>query len=364
MGEDNGNRKVNLGLNLLRVWLSFEVVADHFWHAKGLTGVMAFLFAMRSVAVPCFLLMSFYLTANRYAESDVKWLKTRFGRLCVPYFIWPLVYFAIIWVLSAVSPRFVETTLSTTELKFYGFDLAVNGWDLLRQWAFGIDRRLVHQFWFHGNLIFWTAGMFLLLWRVRGKNARIYALSACIMVALVMQYSPINKALFGGFDFEVKYSAGRLVATLPYAALALMIGFGRKRIAEIRGGMRVFVSLAGLFTLFFVHYSKCMPRPSGLGYQGVNLLLMALGIVTFFYFLPLDKAPKWLEAAIGTISRYCMGIYCCHLFVGWLMYTWVLPRFGVAFESFASSVWIWIASWALCWIIARIPGRLPKDLVQ
>ena len=357
-------KKVNLGLNLLRVWLSFEVVADHFWHAKGLTGTMAFLYAMRSVAVPCFLLMSFFLTANRYAGSDTKWLRTRFGRLCVPYFIWPVVYFVLILVLSAVSPHFVNTTVSTTELKAYGFDLAVNGWDLVRQWVFGIDRRLVHQFWFHGNLIFWTAGMFLLLFLVKGRNARIYALSVCMMVSFVMQYSPLNKMLFGGFDFEMKYSLGRLFATLPYAALALMIGFNQKRISEIRGGARVFLSIAGLFLLFFVHYSKCLPRPSGLGYQGINLILMALGIVTFFYFLPLDKAPKWLEGAIGLVSRYCMGIYCCHLVLGWVMYSWVLPHFGVGLETFASSVWIWIASWIVCWLIARIPGGLSKDLVQ
>ena len=35
--------KKNIGLDLLRVWLSFEVVIDHFWHQKGLSGVWAFL---------------------------------------------------------------------------------------------------------------------------------------------------------------------------------------------------------------------------------------------------------------------------------------------------------------------------------
>jgi len=29
-------KQMNLGLCLLRVWLSFEVVVDHYWHAKGL----------------------------------------------------------------------------------------------------------------------------------------------------------------------------------------------------------------------------------------------------------------------------------------------------------------------------------------
>ena len=49
-------KNVNLGLNLIRVWLSFEVVIDHYWHQKGLTGVAQFLSGTRSLAVPCFLL--------------------------------------------------------------------------------------------------------------------------------------------------------------------------------------------------------------------------------------------------------------------------------------------------------------------
>ena len=57
--------KKNVGLDLLRVWLSFEVVIDHFWHEPGLAGVPLFFSKMRSLAVPCFLLMSFYLTSHR-----------------------------------------------------------------------------------------------------------------------------------------------------------------------------------------------------------------------------------------------------------------------------------------------------------
>lgn len=364
MSEGEEKKKMNLGLNLLRVWLSFEVVADHFWHEEGLTGVLGFLSDMRSLAVPCFLLMSFYLTANRYAAGDGKWLRTRFGRLGVPYFIWPIVYFVLIWVLAAVSPRFVDSTLRTTELRYYGFDLAVDGWDLVRQWVFGIDRRLVHQFWFHSNLIFWTAGLFLALKAVTKERTRTYVLGSCIMLGLVLQYSGLNTFLFDRFGFEFKYSAGRLFATLPYAALALMVGFRRKAISEVRGGMRVFLSFVGLFLLFFVHYSKGFPRPEGLGYQGISLILMAFGTVMFFHYLPLEKAPAWLDRAIEIVSRYCMGIYCCHLFIGWILYAWVLPHFGIAFEGLVSNIWIWIASWAFCWLVARIPGRFAKDLVQ
>lgn len=364
MQMETQKKQMNLGLCLLRVWLSFEVVVDHYWHAKGLTGVMYFLSATRSLAVPCFLLMSFYLTANRYSGSDGTWLKTRFGRLCIPYFIWPVVYFVLIWVAAALSPAFVTSTESLTEFKHYGFNVVVDGWDLVRQWLCGIDRRLVHQFWFHNNLIILTAAMFVLLKFVKDQRRRIYTLTALAMAGFALQYSPLNMWLFGRFDFEVKYSFGRLAATLPYAAIGLMIGFNRKRLAEIKGSMRTFLALSGLFLLFFVFYSNAMPRPKGLGYQGLNLILMALGTVAFFHYLPLERVPGWLAKGIDLVSRYCMGIYCCHLAIGWVLHAWLFPHIGVGHETFGGCLWIWVASWFCCWLIAQIPGRFSKDLVQ
>lgn len=356
--------KKNIGLDLLRIWLSFEVVIDHFWHQKGLTGVWAFLSQMRSLAVPCFLLMSFYLTANRYATGDGQWLRRRFGRLCVPYFVWPLIYYALIVVCSAVSAAFVDSTVHTTEFKYYGFDLALNGWDLVRQWVFGIDRRLLHQFWFHSNLIFWTAGLFVLLkYVVRGKM-RTAVLVGGIMVGLVMQYSGFNVFLFDRIGFEFKYSTGRLFATLPYAALALLIGLQRKRISEADGAARGLVAAIGLFLLLFVHYSGGFPRPTGLGYQGVSLLLMALGTVAFFHCLPLDRAPVIVGGLVGWASKFCMGIYCCHLVVGWMLHAWLFPRIGVGFESLAACCWIWAVSWFVCLLLWLVPVRLVKSLVE
>lgn len=354
----------NVGLDLLRVWLSFEVVVDHFWHQKGLTGAWAFLSAMRSLAVPCFLLMSFYLTANRFATGDAAWLRKRFGRLCVPYFAWPLIYYALIVACSAFSPAFVDSTVGTTELRHYGFDLAVDGWDLVRQWVFGLDRRLVHQFWFHSNMIFWTAGLFVLFRYAIRENVRTALLVGGMMLCLVLQYSGLNVFLFDRFGFEFKYSAGRLFATFPYAALALLIGFSRKRIEEASGATKALFAAVGLFLLFFVHYSDGFPRPAGLGYQGVSLVLMALGTVTFFYCLPFDRAPAILCGAIGWLSRFCMGIYCCHLAVGWVLHAWLFPRIGVGMESFAACCWTWCASWLICFLVWLVPGRFARSLVE
>ena len=59
-----------------------------------------------------------------------------------------------------------------------------------------------------------------------------------------------------------------------------------------------------------------------------------------------------------------MGIYCCHYALGWLLYAYVFPRIGIGKETLVSNLFVWIVSWAFCWLISLIPGRLSKDLVQ
>ena len=79
-------QKVNIGLNLLRIWLSFEVVVDHFGKNYGVfpdCPITRFIRYAGGVAVPCFFVMTFFLTAGRFASRDGGWLRKRFSRLLV-----------------------------------------------------------------------------------------------------------------------------------------------------------------------------------------------------------------------------------------------------------------------------------------
>ena len=105
-------------------------------------------------------------------------------------------------------------------------------------------------------------------------------------------------------------------------------------------------------------------RPSGMGYQGISLFVMAFGAVMFFHYLPLDHVSGVVGKAVDWVSRYCMGIYCSHLLVGYVLYAWVFPHVGVGLETFWACIWIWLASWLCCALIALIPGKFSKMLVQ
>ena len=77
----------------------------------------------------------------------------------------------------------------------------------------------------------------------------------------------------------------------------------------------------------------------------------------------LDHVSGVVGKAVDWVSRYCMGIYCSHLLVGYVLYAWGFPHVGVGLETFWACIWIWLASWLCCALIAFIPGKFSKMLV-
>ena len=80
--------KYNYGLSLLRVFLTIFVILNHFWESDVISRALIPLSTMRSVAVPTFMLMSFYLTARKISSGSAGALKKRIIRLAIPFFVW------------------------------------------------------------------------------------------------------------------------------------------------------------------------------------------------------------------------------------------------------------------------------------
>ena len=356
--------KKNLGFDLLRVWLSFEVVADHYWMVKCGGEVGAFFKAMKAYAVPCFMMLSFYLTERHYAEGDVGWLKRRYPRLLTPFIVWPIFYATIFFFCVRYSPTFVDSCSELTTFKYWKTSLTPQWSDLLWQWIFGSSPRNAMQLWFHVDLMVLTA-VFFGLFKAFSERLRPYVLAVVIAIGLMAQYTGFAVWLLGELPFECKWTLGRLFPTMVFAAVGLYFGKLRGKLTKLTIGTRLFLSAAGLWLLLFVYYSKCMlcKMPS-LGYFGLHLAFTSIGILAFFHFLPLERLGDFASKTISLIARYCMGIYCCHYALGWLMYAYVFPQIGVGRETLVSNLLIWAVSWLLCYLISLIPGRFSKDLVQ
>lgn len=352
-------RGINVGLNLLRIFLTFFVVLDHFWWKATPeinSGFYKGLWQLRTLAVPAFMVMTFFFTANRFRSGDVPWIRKRFVRLFEPFAFWAVVYWVVCMAVSTVDSS-------------YSVGIA----DLLWQLALGSSKKLCMQFWFHGDLIILTALFFVAFRVVRCARAYFYLAFGAIALGFSLQYTPLNDAMVSWMPFEAKYTIGRLAMMLPYAGTGFLLAAVKDRLDAAPSGMRLTVALFGLWLLWLVMYHNVCPRPqSVVGYAGFDRHFMAWGSLAFFYYLPFDRMPAVFSKAVLGVSKYCMGVYCIHLLLGYLMSDFVFGLARIEVSGFgdlrlltiSQSLVVWVLSYVLCWLISKIPFGFFRRVVE
>ena len=82
---------------MLKIWMSFEVVLDHYADWKSLQShcLNNILYSYGQLAVPIFMLLAFLLTDVHSLASDTKKIRSRFYRLCVPQIFWTFLYYFV-----------------------------------------------------------------------------------------------------------------------------------------------------------------------------------------------------------------------------------------------------------------------------
>jgi len=354
-------KRTNLGLNLLRIVLTLGVIMDHFWwmpDPENLSMVGKALWQLRTLAVPAFMTMTFFFTAKRFVSGDTGWLKQRFLRLYEPFVFWAFVCFAGVELVSLFDPKNYPVSVT----------------DLLWQLFLGHSEHLsLTQFWFHIDLIVLTAVFFALFRLVRSAKANVYLAFGAIAVGYTVQYcQPLMLMLFGDLPFEAKYPLGRVFTMLPYAGAGLLLAAAKDRIDVVPTGVRVAIAAMGVWLMAWVIYAPVAPRPAGVvGYEGVNMSLIAWGMMALFYYIPFDRLPAWCGTAVAFLSRYCMGVYCIHHLMGKILFDLVfrLPRLETKWGGLAVAPWwfwllLWVLSYLVCWLISLIPGRFSKRIVE
>ncbi len=292
----------NTGISLLRIFMCFEVVLDHFWQGGGQTLLDKFFSLCGVLAVPCFMFLSFYLTAGLFKERNETALKKRMGRLLFPLVFWTLAYYIILSVCN-------ESFLDWKHI-FYSI-------------LFGSSNILAPQLWFISTQILMVCLLFILSSLAENsKNIQI-AYIVIIIMSFVFQYTGMNYYLFGSAVYESKWTLGRFVEVLPVAATGFLYAVNEQK---IRYKGIIFLCLAGL-----VFATKGLAHSEGFLYSGLDIYFRALLICFLFINLPQIKC-RWLAGIINYIAQYTMGVYCLHFLVG--RYMWqVLELFHIGINT-------------------------------
>lgn len=269
--------KRNIGIELLRILLSIVVVMGHF-ESK---------FFLFFSAVPAFFFISFLFTENIFADREK--LLPRMKRIIVPYLVWG-VYFSIVdgcFRGDASISKFISQLLC--------------------------GRGFCDVLWFQASLIIITiVFMCVYLW---GREIALMMMLIMFVGSIALQYTGLNYRIFSWFPFLYAYSWGRIAEVLPYAICGIYFGYYRI-LDKLNNGKYLMIATLGIIC-FIIYVSNLVDIvPAGFNYEGVFRIVFVVCFVGFFYLLPLERLPNSIQKVILHISRYTMGIYIMHMWVG------------------------------------------------
>ena len=87
----NAEKKVNIGIQILRMISCIWVVSNHCYYSKN-NKMLHFYLTSKNFHVPIFMFLSFYFYYKHLNDKNIKKIKMRFNRLLIPYLIWPLIF--------------------------------------------------------------------------------------------------------------------------------------------------------------------------------------------------------------------------------------------------------------------------------
>ncbi len=351
----------NVGMSLLRIWMCYEVIMNHFYKNQMTGGEWYFwpvqiLNMCLVLAAPVFMLISFSLSDMEKMVSDKEKIKGRFYRLLVPHLFWSMVYFLIFLALDVIFHS--------------GFLNGVT--DLF--WQLLLGHSINQTLWFQIDLI-WLTALFCVIFSFLKNKGPYIACTGLFILAMILQYTGINGHMFDGvqwpatvwggyFDpFYVTYPIGRVMEVLPIAVIGIFLH--RFRILERlkKHGLAVSIVMVVFFAATIPLLK--MPAPDGYGYSGISTILQIIFLMVGFYTFPFEKLPNGLKNVIHGIAKYTMAIYFMHRLTATLLYKTGLSNI---LHMHPGSLWdcgiIFLLSLLSAWLIGKIPVKWVRASVM
>ena len=215
-------KSYNIGLALLKIWMCFEIILDHYknWDdlfiesLHGPFNIYKILISYGDPAVPIFMLIAFILSDMETVVQDKTKIEKRFYRLLVPTFFWAVVYYVFLGIFDIIFDRHYIHGIT----------------DLFWQLALGHSYNL--SLWFQTDLILLTI-IFIVLFKYFNNRIALILSALFAYFALFLQYSSMildsllllawPETMFGGFfsPSYIIYPVGRLFEMMPYAVIGI-----------------------------------------------------------------------------------------------------------------------------------------------
>ena len=273
-------KKLNLGIEILRMILCFWVLSFHFLEKDKINYLLFYITKTKFYHVPCFSFISFFFTNKIFFDRNVTKFKMRLERLLIPYIMWPL----LIFVFNNV---FQKTKITFHQLKI--------------QILFG--RQFIVPLWFLFSMIFLSL-LFFILSHIF-KNCFLFVIELLGFFSYITQYSNYYK-LLDNYNRNVKLPLLDTLSILPLTIISLI--YALYKIVEIfKANKEKTIFFSCLLIFFLFKYDIFLDLG---GYNGIVNIFASILLFTVFYLLPLENINPLFKRIIKQITSYTNGIYC------------------------------------------------------
>ena len=254
------NRKLNLGIEILRFLLSLWIVVLH----CTIISKDFKKYFNKGFHVPTFILLSFYFFYPVLCRRDINKVISRFQRLLIPYILWPL----IILIVNNVLLSIFSFGQFKTKVTFRFFYIQI------------VMASAYHKiFWFQFNLIFLTLFLTIIAFIYKQNLLDIFLILGIISFYLIE--SKINYKIFLQFYGSFGKNVGSLIELLPIAVIGCIYS-SIKILTKMKNNSKLFPLL--MTSLLFMSFKyNIFVYPQGLRYPNILLHIFASTILFLLF---------------------------------------------------------------------------------
>lgn len=331
------SKRIDIGINLLRMWMALEVILLHRCDWSGYDGCFfQFLKSCELFSVPVFVIISFYLSEKVFSSRDDERFMKRLIRILIPQVGWAV----ICWIVYVL-----------TDIVFM-HELSHGLGDLFWAIISGCRQSVNPSTWFQMVLLLLTV-IYYGLFKMFRDDKVWYAVIASFFLALAVQASGFWYRLFEGSPYELNNTIGRIFEIMPYAALGLYLRHDEAKEKLLKSR---YVNMAFLMALFAGGFFLPFPTFDGF-FAGIYPIYMATWIFMFFLLLPLDQIGDGTYGLLKNASRFTLGIYCAHRIVFGILDI-IYDILHLSVPSFSKCLLTYLACYVMSYVMSKM--RLGK----
>ncbi len=341
-------KNVNIGIEILRILMAFEVVIYHMWSSKvvgfthtPLDQIVTHIFSSYYlIAVPVFTIISFSFVDFEKVVSKTSSIKSRLTRIIIPHLFYTFFYSGILFITNNLCH--IENPISLDNVK--------------EQLTTGAGP-FVGTMWFQIALLIITF-IYIIIYKFIPK----YSTECVLLLGVICFYLSYNANWINFLQLHISFplnqTLGRTVELFPMASVGVLLR--KSKVMNKDNGKGNLILIVALITLlyFILYTDNIFAIYHGYAYAGLSKIIIATLTILLFNYIGQYIKLDILKKGISTISMFTMGVYGLHPIVSYFFKHTIVKN---GFYTFFDCVGIYVVSTLVAFLLSKIKIKFIRN---